>query len=93
MIPCERYAFFTLVRDASFVTLAGAMMMVGASFDPPLAFKVGASVALIFALALIGRSYRLSDERFRRCEVGDVERRFEDCRRLHCLRPPPSAAG
>ena len=53
MIPCERYAFFTLVRDASFVTLAGAMMMVGASFDPPLAFKVGASLALIFALASV----------------------------------------
>ena len=44
MIPCERYAFFTLVRDTSFVTLAGAMMMVGASFDPPLAFKVGAKL-------------------------------------------------
>ena len=69
MIPCERYAFYTLVRDTSFVTLAGAMMMVGASFDPPLAFKIGASVALIFALSLIGRSVRLNDERFRRCEA------------------------
>lgn len=69
MIPCERYAFYTLARDASFVTLAGTLMMVGASFDPPLAFKVGASVALVFAIVLILRSYGLSDEGFRRCEV------------------------
>jgi hypothetical protein len=69
MIPCERFAFFTLARDASFVTLAGVTMMIGFSFAPPLAFKIGASVALLFAILLLMRSYMLTDERFRRCEA------------------------
>lgn len=69
MNPCERFAFFTLARDASFVTLAGVTLMVGFSFAPPLAFKIGASVALLFAILLLIRSYMLTDERFRRCEA------------------------
>jgi hypothetical protein len=69
MIPCARFAFFTLVRDAAFVTLAGAVMMVGSSFAPSLAFKIGATVALLFALLLLARSYFLTEERFLRSET------------------------
>lgn len=69
MYPFTRYAFFTLARDASFVTLGGATMMVAASFEPAMAFKIGATVALIFSLLLMVRSYFLTDERFRRSEV------------------------
>lgn len=69
MTPCERFAFFTLARDAAFVTLAGVTLMTGFSFAPPLACKIGASVALLFAVLLLVRSYMLSDENFRRCEV------------------------
>jgi hypothetical protein len=69
MIPCARFAFFTLTRDASFVTLAAALMMVGFSFEPPLAFKIGASVALLFAILLLVRSYFMSEERFLRSEA------------------------
>lgn len=69
MIPCARYAFFTLARDASFVALAGVLMMVAFSFEPPLAFKIGATVALLFALLLLARSYFMTEERFLRSEV------------------------
>ena len=69
MTPYARFAFFTLARDAAFVTLAGVTLMIGFSFAPPLAFKVGASVALIFAIVLLARSYWLTDERFRRSEA------------------------
>lgn len=69
MFPFTRYAFFTLARDASFVTLAGATMMVAASFEPAVAFKIGATVALTFSLLMLFRSYFLTDERFRRSEV------------------------
>ena len=64
MIPCRSFAFYTLARDASFVTLAAATMMVAASFEPALSFKIGATVALIFSLALLTRVFFLNDERF-----------------------------
>jgi hypothetical protein len=69
MIPCRSFAFYTLARDASFVTLAAATMMVAASFEPALAFKIGATVALTFSLMLLGRLFFLTDERFRRSEA------------------------
>lgn len=69
MIPCRSFAFFTLARDASFVSLAAATMMVAASFEPPLAFKIGATVALTFSLVLLARLFFLNDERFRRSEA------------------------
>jgi len=69
MIPCARFAFFTLARDACFVTLAAATLMVGFSFEPPLAFKIGATVALIFAIVLLVRSYFLTEESFLRSEA------------------------
>jgi hypothetical protein len=69
MIPCERYAFFTLARDASFFSLAAILLMVAFSFAPPLAFEIGATVALLFSVVLLARSYLLTKERFMRSEV------------------------
>jgi len=69
MIPCERYAFFTLARDAGFFSLAAIVLMIGFSFEPPLAFEIGASVALLFSVLLLLRSLLLTPERFMRSEV------------------------
>jgi hypothetical protein len=44
-------------------------MMVAASFEPAMAFKIGATVALTFSLALLARLFFLTDERFRRSEA------------------------
>lgn len=69
MIPFRHFAFFTVARDASFVTLAAATLMLAFSFEPPLAFKIGATVALIFSIGLLIRSYFLTEERFLRSEA------------------------
>lgn len=69
MLPCERFACFTLTRDSLFVALAGAVLMVAFSFEPPLAFRIGASVALLFSVVLLARSYFLTEKRFRRSEA------------------------
>ncbi len=69
MIPCARFAFFTLTRDSLFVALAAALLMLAFSFEPPLAFKVGATIALIFSVGLLARSYFMTEERFRRSEA------------------------
>jgi hypothetical protein len=69
MVPFRRFAFFTVARDAIFVTLAASTLMLGFSFEPPLAFKIGATVALIFSLLLLTRSYFLTEERFLRSEA------------------------
>jgi hypothetical protein len=81
MNPLARFAFFTMVRDASFVALAAGTLMVGYSFEPPLAFKIGATVALIFSIGLLVRSYFLTEERLLRSEV------------WHALRPDERPAG
>lgn len=69
MNPFARFAFFTMARDASFVALAAGTLMVGYSFEPPLAFTIGATVALIFSIGLLVRSYFLTEERLLRSEV------------------------
>ncbi len=69
MIPCQRYAFFTLIRDAGFFTLAAITLMIGFSFEPPLAFEIGATMALVFSLLLLLRCLLLTPERFRHSEV------------------------
>jgi Na+/melibiose symporter-like transporter len=69
MIPFRRFAFFTVARDASFVTLAALLLMVAFSFEPPLAFKIGATVALAFSVGLLIRSYLLTKERFLNSEA------------------------
>jgi hypothetical protein len=69
MIPCRSFAFYTLARDASFVAVAAATMMVAASFEPALSFKIGATVALTFSLALLARLFFLTDERYLHSEA------------------------
>lgn len=69
MNPFARFAFFTMARDTSFVALAAGTLMVGYSFEPPLAFTIGATVALIFSIGLLVRSYFLTEERLLRSEV------------------------
>jgi hypothetical protein len=64
----NRYAFFTLTRDAAFFALAAATLMVGFSFDPPLAFDIGAHVALTFALILLIRAVWIDENRIIRSE-------------------------
>lgn len=69
MIPCERYAHFTLVRDASLFGVAALMLMIGFSFEPALALDLGATVALTFAVVQLFRYARLTEDRFRHSEV------------------------
>ena len=69
MNPFTRFAFFTVARDAGYVVLAGATLMVGFSFEPALALELGATVALIFSVGLLARAYFLTDERLERSEV------------------------
>ncbi len=69
MHPCERYTRFTLLRDAGFFAVAAVTMMIGFSFEPALALDIGASVALLFAVVQMFRASRLTEERFRHCEV------------------------
>lgn len=69
MHPCEHYTRFTLLRDAGFFAVAAVTLMIGFSFEPALALDIGASVALLFAVVQVFRASRLTEERFRRCEV------------------------
>jgi hypothetical protein len=64
-----RFAFYTVARDTGFVALAAVTLMVGFSFEPSLAFEIGASVALFFSLLLLVRIYFLTEERFLRSEA------------------------
>lgn len=69
MVASTRFSFFLLARDACFVTLGAATLMVAFSFTPPVAFDIGATVALTFAIMLIVRSRFLTEERFLRSEA------------------------
>jgi hypothetical protein len=69
MILFARFAYFTLVRDASLVTLTAALLMLVFSFEPSIAFDIGATVALVFALGLLLRAVCLTEARFTRSEA------------------------
>jgi Na+/melibiose symporter-like transporter len=69
MNPFRQFAFFTVARDSSFVALTAAMLMLASSFEPPLSFAMGATVALIFSVSLLLRVYLLTEERFLRSEA------------------------
>jgi hypothetical protein len=56
-----RYASSALMRDASFVTVAAATLMVAFSFNLPLALKIAAYIALGFALLLLLRALLMTD--------------------------------
>jgi hypothetical protein len=72
MEPFRRLAQFTVARDASFFALAGSTLMVGFSFQLPLALVIGANVALLFSLCLILRASLMSEERVTRTEAWRV---------------------
>jgi hypothetical protein len=67
-----QFAFSLTLRDASFVALAALTLMLGFSFNPPLALVIGAHIALIFSLTLLYRVSLLTDERVRRTEAWRV---------------------
>jgi Na+/melibiose symporter-like transporter len=69
MNPFTRFAFFTVARDAGFVALAAMLLMLAFSFEPALAFGVGATIALVFSMGLLVRVYFLTEERLERSEV------------------------
>lgn len=81
MDPFRRFAVFALARDAGFVTLAAATLMVGFSFQPAIAFGIAANVALVYALVLILRAARLTADRVTRVEPWKLLKHLED--------PPP----
>jgi hypothetical protein len=68
MGPFKRFAFFTIARDSAFVALAAATLMVGFSYEPSLAFDIGASFALLFSIGLILRVGLLTEDRLLRSE-------------------------
>jgi hypothetical protein len=53
-------AFVSVACDAAFVVIAAAILMFAFSFNPALALKIGAGIALAFALRLIYRLAQLS---------------------------------
>jgi len=65
----RRFAFFTVARDASFVALAAATLMLAFSFAPPFALAIGANIALVYAIGLLLRVACLTDEGIVRTEV------------------------
>ncbi len=78
MILFARFAYFTLIRDAGFVSFTAALLMLVLSSEPSLAFEAGATVALIFSLGLLLRVLLLTEGRFTRseawCALQDEER-------------------
>jgi hypothetical protein len=72
MIKFTRFAAFALARDSIFVLLAVATLMLGFSFEPVFAFKIGATLELIFSLVLLLRSICLTENHFVHSEVWSV---------------------
>ena len=69
MPPFTRFAYFTVTRDASFVALAAALLMLAFSYRLAMACEAGATVALIFSIGLLIRAFYLNEQRFLRCEA------------------------
>lgn len=65
----RRLAFAVAARDATFVALAGATLMVAFSFAPALALNIGANVSLLFAIGLLLRAACLSEDGIHRTEA------------------------
>jgi hypothetical protein len=73
----HRFALATIARDAAFVALAAATLMVGFSFAPALALAIGANIALVFSLGLVLRAACLREDRIERTEVWRILRPHE----------------
>jgi hypothetical protein len=69
MNPFRQLAAQTVARDASFVALAGVVLMLALSFEPSTAFKSGGTVALFFAVGQVVRASRLTDDGMRHVEA------------------------
>ncbi|MBX9591919.1 MAG: hypothetical protein K2X43_21715 [Hyphomonadaceae bacterium] len=65
----RRQAFATAARDATFVAVAAATLMLAFSFAPALSLSIGANIALVFALGMVLRAACLSDEGVERTEA------------------------
>lgn len=74
MNPFARFAYFTVARDTCFVGLATVLLMLVFSFELSLAFKVGATIALVYSVGLLLRVCLLTEERFTHCEPWRVLR-------------------
>jgi Ca2+/Na+ antiporter len=68
MEPFRREAHFGLMRDTGFIALAAATMMLAFSYRLELAFCIGASVALLFAVVLVFKVGGLTEEAVQRSE-------------------------
>lgn len=56
------FAALTVARDAGFTTLAAIILMVAFSFEPAIAFSIGASIALTFSVFLLLRADGLDED-------------------------------
>ena len=65
----RRFAFAAAARDASFVALAAATLMLAFSFAPALSLSIGANIALVFAVCTMLRAACLSDDGIERTEA------------------------
>jgi hypothetical protein len=65
----RRFAFAAAARDAGFVALAAATLMLAFSFAPALSLSIGANIALVFAVCMMLRAACLSDEGIERTEA------------------------
>jgi len=83
----RRFAFAAAARDAGFVALAAATLMLAFSFAPALSLSIGANIALGFAVGMVLRAACLSDDGIERTEAwlilqpqerptGDIGRRL-----------------
>ena len=62
MAAFRRLAFAMAARDATFVALATATLMIGFSFAPALSLAMGAHAALVFSVVMILRAACLSED-------------------------------
>lgn len=62
-------AFSSTACDAAFVFIAAVTLMFAFSFDPALALKIGAGIALVFSLRLIHRLNELQKKGICQTEV------------------------
>ena len=65
----RRFAFAAAARDAGFVALAAATLMLAFSFAPALSLSIGANIALAFAIFMILRAVCLRTDGIERTEV------------------------
>lgn len=58
----RRFAFAAAARDAGFVALGAATLMLAFSFAPALSLSIGANIALVFAICMILRAVCLHED-------------------------------